>query len=78
MRARGGGADAADPGGRAELLKVVEFDHFTNWMSSYYAIDFLAIWEQVNNPSFNRVGLHTVKLRYQAAARRSSRARTSS
>jgi hypothetical protein len=32
-----------------------------NWMSTYYTINFLAIWEEVNNPNFNRVGFHTVK-----------------
>jgi len=32
-----------------------------NWMSTYYTIDFLAVWEQVNNPGFNRVGFHTVR-----------------
>jgi hypothetical protein len=32
-----------------------------NWMSTHYTIDFLAIWEQVNNPDFNRMGFHTVK-----------------
>jgi hypothetical protein len=32
-----------------------------NWMSTYYTIDFLAIWEQVNNPNFNRMGFHTVR-----------------
>jgi len=32
-----------------------------NWMSTHYTIDFLAIWEQVNNPDFKRMGLHTFK-----------------
>jgi hypothetical protein len=32
-----------------------------NWMSTYYTIDFLAVWEQVNNPGFNRMGFHTVR-----------------
>jgi hypothetical protein len=32
-----------------------------NWMSTYYTIDFLAIWEKVNNPKFNRMGFHTVR-----------------
>jgi hypothetical protein len=32
-----------------------------NWMSTYYTVDFLAVWEQVNNPGFNRVGFHTVR-----------------
>jgi len=33
----------------------------SNWMSTYYTIDFLAVWEQVNNPNFNRMGFHTVR-----------------
>lgn len=32
-----------------------------NWMSTYYTIDFLAVWEQVNNPDFNRLGFQTVR-----------------
>jgi len=32
-----------------------------NWMSTYYTINFLAVWEQVNNPNFNRMGFHAVK-----------------
>ena len=30
-------------------------------MSTYYTVDFLAVWEQVNNPNFNRMGFHTVR-----------------
>jgi len=33
----------------------------SNWMSTYYTIEFLAVWEQVNNPNFNRMGYHTVR-----------------
>ena len=33
----------------------------SNWMSTYYTIDFLAVWEQINNPDFNRMGFHTVR-----------------
>jgi hypothetical protein len=33
----------------------------SNWMSSRYTVEFLGIWEQVNNPDFNRMGFHTVK-----------------
>jgi hypothetical protein len=33
----------------------------SHWMSTYYTIDFLAVWEQVNNPNFNRMGFHTVR-----------------
>jgi hypothetical protein len=32
-----------------------------NWMSTYYTIDFLGVWERVNNPDFNRMGFHAVK-----------------
>jgi hypothetical protein len=32
-----------------------------NWMSTYFTIDFLAIWEEINNPNFNRMGFHTVR-----------------
>jgi KilA-N domain. len=33
----------------------------SNWMSTHYTVDFLSVWESVNNPNFNRMGLHTVK-----------------
>jgi hypothetical protein len=33
----------------------------SNWMSSYSTIDFLATWEELNNPNFNRMGFHTVR-----------------
>ncbi|MDR2205974.1 MAG: KilA-N domain-containing protein [Flavobacteriaceae bacterium] len=33
----------------------------SNWMSSRYTVEFLGIWEQVNNPNFNRMEFHTVK-----------------
>jgi hypothetical protein len=33
----------------------------SNWMSTYYTLEFLAVWEQVNNPNFNRMEYHTVK-----------------
>ena len=32
-----------------------------NWMKTRYTVDFLGIWEQLNNPSFNRVEFDTVK-----------------
>ncbi|MCL1798955.1 MAG: KilA-N domain-containing protein [Eggerthellaceae bacterium] len=32
-----------------------------NWLSTYYTIGFLAVWEQVNNPSFNPLGLQGIK-----------------
>ena len=32
-----------------------------NWLSTYYTLDFLAVWEEVNNPNFNRVGFHTAR-----------------
>ncbi|MDR2171638.1 MAG: KilA-N domain-containing protein [Planctomycetaceae bacterium] len=33
----------------------------SNWMSSRYTLEFLGVWEQVNNPDFNRMEFHTVK-----------------
>lgn len=33
----------------------------SNWMSSYSTIDFLATWEQLYNPNFNRMEFHTVR-----------------
>ena len=34
----------------------------SNWLSSYATIDFLATWESINNPNFNRMEFHTVKI----------------
>jgi hypothetical protein len=33
----------------------------SNWMSTRYTLEFLGVWEQVNNPGFNRMGFHTLK-----------------
>ena len=33
----------------------------SNWMSSYSTIDFLAAWESLYNPDFNRLEFHTVR-----------------
>ncbi len=33
----------------------------SNWMSSYSTIDFLAAWERIHNPDFNRMEFHTVR-----------------
>jgi hypothetical protein len=33
----------------------------SNWMSTHFTIDFLAVWEQVNNPNFNRLGFQSVR-----------------
>lgn len=33
----------------------------SNWLSSYATIDFLATWETLNNPNFNRMEFHTVR-----------------
>jgi len=33
----------------------------SNWMSSYSTIDFLATWEEIHNPDFNRMEFHTVR-----------------
>lgn len=32
-----------------------------NWISSYSTVDFLATWEELNNPNFNRMEFHTVR-----------------
>lgn len=33
----------------------------SNWLSSYSTIDFLAAWETIYNPNFNRMEFHTVR-----------------
>lgn len=33
----------------------------SNWLSSYSTIDFLATWETLYNPDFNRMEFHTVR-----------------
>lgn len=33
----------------------------SNWLSSYSTIDFLAAWETLYNPNFNRMEFHTVR-----------------
>lgn len=33
----------------------------SNWLSSYSTIDFLATWESLYNPNFNRMEFHTVR-----------------
>lgn len=33
----------------------------SNWLSSYASIDFLATWEQLYNPNFNRMEFQTVR-----------------
>jgi len=33
----------------------------SNWLSSYATIDFLAAWESLYNPNFNRTEFHTVR-----------------
>ncbi len=32
-----------------------------NWMKTRYTVDFLGVWEQINNPDFNRVEFDTFK-----------------
>jgi hypothetical protein len=32
-----------------------------NWMRTRFTVDFLGIWEQLNNPAFNRVEFGAVK-----------------
>ncbi len=33
----------------------------SNWMSTRFTLEFLGIWEQLNNPDFNRMEFHTIK-----------------
>lgn len=33
-----------------------------NWMSSHSTLDFLSTWEELNNPNFNSMGFHGIKL----------------
>ena len=33
----------------------------SNWMSTYYTLEYLSIWEDFNNPDFNRMGYQTVR-----------------
>lgn len=33
----------------------------TNWMSTYSTIDFLAVWEEIHNPGFNRMEFQSVR-----------------
>jgi hypothetical protein len=33
----------------------------SNWMSTRFTLEFLGIWEEINNPNFNRMEFHTIK-----------------
>jgi len=33
----------------------------SNWMSTYYTLEYLSIWEEFNNPDFNRMGYQSVR-----------------
>jgi len=33
----------------------------SNWMSTYYTLEYLSIWEEFNNPNFNRMGYQSVR-----------------
>jgi hypothetical protein len=33
----------------------------SNWMSTKFTLEFLGIWEEMNNPNFNRMEFHTIK-----------------
>jgi hypothetical protein len=33
----------------------------SNWMSTRFTLEFLGIWEQINNPDFNCMEFHTIK-----------------
>lgn len=38
----------------------------SNWLSSYSTIDFLATWESLYNPNFNRMEIQTVRIEKSA------------
>ena len=33
----------------------------SNWMSTYYTLEYLSIWEEFNNPDFNRMGYQSFR-----------------
>ena len=33
----------------------------SNWMSTHYTLEYLAIWEEFNNSNFNRIEYQSVK-----------------
>ena len=33
----------------------------SNWLSTHYTLEYLSIWEEFNNPDFNRLGYQSVK-----------------
>ncbi|WEK18376.1 MAG: KilA-N domain-containing protein [Candidatus Pedobacter colombiensis] len=37
-------------------------DQIKNWIRTRQTIEFLGTWEAINNPDFNMVGLHHVRL----------------
>lgn len=41
--------------------KFGSLEHIKNWLQNKNTIDFLGIWEQLNNPSFNLVEFHQIK-----------------
>jgi hypothetical protein len=43
------------------IIRYLQNVVVSNWMSAYYSLEFLSVWEQVNNPNFNRMGHHTVR-----------------
>ena len=50
------------------LTDIAKYKHpeeprivISNWMSSFSTIDYLAMWEELYNPEFNRMEFHTVR-----------------
>ncbi len=60
--------DIAGEGAYISLTDIAKYKNsddprivISNWMSSYATIDFLAMWENLYNPNFNRMEFHTVR-----------------
>lgn len=60
--------DIAGEGAYISLTDIAKYKNsddprivISNWMSSYATIDFLAMWESLYNPNFNRMEFHTVR-----------------
>jgi len=57
--------DQADYISLTDIVKYKNIDDprmvITNWMSSYSTIDFLSLWEELNNSNFNRLEFQSVR-----------------
>lgn len=59
---------ASDENAFISLTDIAKFKNaedprivITNWMSTYATIDFLAVWEELHNPDFNRMEFQSVR-----------------